>query len=326
MKKERIREDSVKYFVFRNSTSDIESSQTKKNYKRWSTYFADFCKTEGITTCTFKQNPEGIVKEYSDFLLQKGCSPHTIHSYIAPVCKSVGLNMKEIDKPRRTARTIVRGRDLDRNVRGKLEEEDAKFKNSVDFQKIVGVRRAELSKFAKKDLLYDKEVGMYCLHLYRGKGGKEQYQYILPKYNQDILRMFKAIDGADGKFVRKDELGPHINYHKMRADVAKEAYEYYKSELSDPDKRAAMFEKLRKHYLQMHRNGSDGLSERDKRHYEKFCREIELNDTYKLRGEVRANAIKHGQPVEYDRLAMSCVSVFHLSHWRNDVTAKNYLS
>ena len=45
---------------------------------------------------------------------------------------------------------------------------------------------------------------------------------------------------------------------------------------------------------------------------------------YKLRGKNREKALKDGLAVEYDRLAVFAVSVFHLSHWRLD-TLTNYL-
>lgn len=46
---------------------------------------------------------------------------------------------------------------------------------------------------------------------------------------------------------------------------------------------------------------------------------------YKLRGENRQKAIEQGKETEYNRLALMMVSVFHLSHWRLDVTVTNYL-
>lgn len=36
-------------------------------------------------------------------------------------------------------------------------------------------------------------------------------------------------------------------------------------------------------------------------------------------------AIRKGLLTEYNRLALMAVSVFHLSHWRLDVTVSNYL-
>ncbi len=36
-------------------------------------------------------------------------------------------------------------------------------------------------------------------------------------------------------------------------------------------------------------------------------------------------AEQHGLPVSYDRLAAMAVSIYHLAHWRLDVTIDNYL-
>ncbi|MEG2200131.1 MAG: hypothetical protein RRY25_07600, partial [Anaerovorax sp.] len=46
---------------------------------------------------------------------------------------------------------------------------------------------------------------------------------------------------------------------------------------------------------------------------------------YHLRGKNRELAVEAGFPVAYDRLALMAVSVFHLSHWRADVTVDNYI-
>ena len=35
--------------------------------------------------------------------------------------------------------------------------------------------------------------------------------------------------------------------------------------------------------------------------------------------------LQRGRPTGYDRLALCCVSVFSLSHWRNEVTVKHYM-
>lgn len=46
---------------------------------------------------------------------------------------------------------------------------------------------------------------------------------------------------------------------------------------------------------------------------------------YVLNGTNRQVALERGVPTEYDRLALMCVSVFALSHWRNGVTVKYYM-
>lgn len=327
MRRERIREDTIKYYVYKTSIQDTESSQTKHNYRKWSEYFADYCRQNGITTRTFKLNPMESIEGYRDELIRRGYSAHTIHTYLAPVCKAGNINMKDIEKPQRSARTIKRGRDPMRNMRGQQEEQSDKYKRSVEFQQIVGLRRDEIPKITKGDLVYDKEKQMYCVHLLKGKGGKEQYQYILPQYNRDIERMYNELKEPGSRFVHKKEMGPHIDYHKMRAELAKESYKYYCSILTTSEKRNEMIEKLKNHYFNMNKGALEGTNAtKFRKHYNKFCEQIEKTEPYKLRGEVRANALKHGMPVEYDRLALSCVSVFHLSHWRNDVTAKNYMS
>ena len=49
-----------------------------------------------------------------------------------------------------------------------------------------------------------------------------------------------------------------------------------------------------------------------------------IKGVYKLRGKNREKALKYGLAVEYDRLAVFAVCVFHLIHLRLD-TLTNYL-
>ena len=44
-----------------------------------------------------------------------------------------------------------------------------------------------------------------------------------------------------------------------------------------------------------------------------------------LRGLNRKFAQEHNLPTAYNRLTLMAVSVFHLSHWRLDVTVCNYI-
>lgn len=50
-----------------------------------------------------------------------------------------------------------------------------------------------------------------------------------------------------------------------------------------------------------------------------------VEGNYYIRDNNHRLALAHGLLVKYDRLALMAVSVFHLSHWRNDVTVANYL-
>ena len=51
----------------------------------------------------------------------------------------------------------------------------------------------------------------------------------------------------------------------------------------------------------------------------------QIDGIYYLRGLNRKLALEHNLPVAYNRLALMAVSVFHLSHWRLDVTVCNYI-
>ena len=57
----------------------------------------------------------------------------------------------------------------------------------------------------------------------------------------------------------------------------------------------------------------------------RFLHDIMNEEPYRLRGENRQKAIEQDKETEYNRLALMMVSVFHLSHWRLDVTVTNYL-
>ena len=54
--------------------------------------------------------------------------------------------------------------------------------------------------------------------------------------------------------------------------------------------------------------------------------EREMDDRpYRLRGDNMTKALASGSSTEYNRLALMCVSVMHLAHWRLDVTVTNYV-
>jgi hypothetical protein len=134
----------------------------------------------------------------------------------------------------------------------------------------------------------------------------------------------KIFDAAEpGKRVlAPEELKNHISYHSLRAEVAKEAYEYYKG-LIDKGGREKLINELSERFKALH-NRKGECSEKA---YEKFMNEITKNDyRYMLRGETKKLAIENGKETVLDRTAVMAVSVFHLSHWRENVAVDNYLS
>lgn len=106
--------------------------------------------------------------------------------------------------------------------------------------------------------------------------------------------------------------------HGLRAEQARKAYSYYAERLKrEPSYKHTCRKELALRYKTMHTA--------EKSTNQRFLRDI-MNDTpYVLRGKNREKAVAQGKTVTYNRLAMMMVSVFHLSHWRFDVTSVNYL-
>ena len=59
---------------------------------------------------------------------------------------------------------------------------------------------------------------------------------------------------------------------------------------------------------------------------EKYISELTgFGGRYICRGGNAEALREQGREVSFDRLCLMAVSVFHLSHWRSDVTVKNYM-
>lgn len=85
------------------------------------------------------------IQDYSDYLQEKLLTASTIHSYLAPVCLGAGVNMKTIKKPIRHTSDYTRGRS-NKSVVKSTDLDDIEWSYLVEFQKRVGLRRAELKK------------------------------------------------------------------------------------------------------------------------------------------------------------------------------------
>ena len=266
-----------------------------------------------------KDNVLQIIQEYEKWLSDQCYTPSTIHAYLVPVCKGFSIDLSNINKPKRTAGHLKRSRDDSANQQGKREAECERFKRLVDTQKALGLRRRELSKLTGKDLV-ENEKGLF-VRVKRGKGGKFQFQKILPKHEDSIRSVWRSV-GPDQKVFSAAEMKNKIDLHSMRAVLAKEAYDYYEERISnDPVFTADLKQELCDRYL----NDSKKCKNLDD--LNRWRKQMVDNDRiYKMRGENKENAIAHHRPTEYNRLAMTAVSVLHLSHWRLDVTSVNYLA
>ena len=178
----------------------------------------------------------------------------------------------------------------------------------------MGIRRDELKNLRGSDFVTD-ESGYPCVRVRQGKGGKMTLQRILP---EDVDFVSSYFDGTENKVFTEEEMNNQIDYHAMRAVQAFKAYNFYLEKIeTEPEYRKTLEEEIIKRW---NKYNIDKTTKKP-RPFDKN----EIIKKYFVRGDNKKLAIENGLPVSYDKLAVMAVSVFHLSHWRNDVTVANYI-
>ena len=307
---------SIQSTLIELALKGITDNQTVTAYKKDCKLFAAYCKEQGVKRPDQLQGKEKeLLHGYEKELEAAGYSPATIHRRLAAPCKGIGVNMSEIEKPKRTSGKITRSRNEKANRQGKKEATEERYSRLVTFQKAVGIRRAELSRLSATDLTTD-ESGYLCVYVAKGKGGKRQLQRLLPEDEETVIEIFQNADPKQ-KLFSKEEMQNKIDLHGLRREHAQKAYKYYADRLkNEPGYKYQLRKELAARYREFHRSGDSN---------KRFLHDIMNEEPYKLRGENRQKAIEQGKETEYNRLALMMVSVFHLSHWRFDVTVTNYL-
>lgn len=322
------REGNLRYTLTQEAIAGLSDNQTIRTYKRGCRDFSEWVRdTYGINRASAIRGQVYVIQRYADHLQERGYSAYTIHTYLAPVCKSLGVHMDEISKPERRVETISRGRMESANLQGKREACKAQYSRLVAFQGAVGIRRAELGKLTAGDVV-EQSDGFLYVHVRQGKGGKEQWQRVLPENRSVVLAAVDRLRPADRIF-KPAELRNKIDLHALRAENAKKAYQYYSSKITaDPGYRVQLLKEL----IARFDKSNQKLREADPCKYaarrSRFLADLgagKQDYAYRLRGESAVVARTKYLPEIYDRVALMAVSVFHLSHWRNDVTIKNYL-
>lgn len=322
------RPNSLGYTMTRNALSEksrdpahaISDRDTKKTYKTSIKRFCTWTKEQNYTREEVLDNPQPYLQKYADNLKARGLSAATIHTYIAPCCKGLNIPMQHISKPDRAIRDITRSRG-GKNPRGRKDAEKPEYARLVAFQSAVGLRRAELAHLKGEDLRI-KDGKMYVV-VAQGKGGKMQWQRILPRDAGIVAETFKGI-GKDERVFSVDEMKNRIDLHGMRAAHARECYDYYLTRIKqEPDYRSQLQEDLKAYFREHH----DPNGELDQAAYNRFCLDMSRNQgIYQMRGEAKKLAEANDRPTNYDRVGLMATSVFHLAHWRLDVSIINYLS
>ena len=290
-------------------------TQTEKQYRNHAIKFANWCKEQ--YGCRTLDECSAHIQDSADFLVVQGRSPSTIHTYLAGICRICGVPLADIQKPIR----VVAENTRSRGMKAVDERKDAGREASprlYDFAVIVGIRRNEYLHLTPDDLVFD-DFGHPCVLVRKGKDGKRQLQRILP----DELPAIKAVfdNPADaGHLFPKAEINNKIDLHHLRALRAQKMYRYYLDKIeNEHGYRAQLINEIR------HVWEHDDEARKENGYKAKRWSDMKVTGNYILRGNNRKLAKKHGLPLQYDRLALLAVSIFHLSHWRHDVTVANYL-
>lgn len=319
MKEEK--EKALKYELGKGNPiiTELPNNKTKKQYTKHIDLFCTWAADQGMKRRSQLIRLYGTmtaaVQSYADYLIGKGYTASTIHSYLAGVCRATGISLSEIEKPKRTTSENTRSRTAEgRNRRADQEERSGRFDRLLDFQRAVGIRRNEIVRLTGSDFVYD-ESGQPCVYVRKGKGGKPQLQVIFPE-DANLIRGYFQGKAPDERIFSESEMKNHLDLHGIRHEHAKDCYTYYAS-LSAAE-REELIDRLKARYIRFHKGPAK---------VEKWISQIDKDGgRYRLRGATKAHAIEKGLPVVYDRLALLATSVFHLSHWRLDVTIGNYLT
>ncbi|MBQ9849143.1 MAG: site-specific integrase [Clostridia bacterium] len=293
-----------------------KSFGTQKNYRKWLDAYIKYCREHH--NCKTHDECFMHIQDYADYLQGK-YSASTIHSYLAAVCGFYNVPMDLIAKPiRHTAEYTKSRSDNGKTIRADNNPDNPHYERSVSFQRVVGIRASELAKLEGRDLVTD-ESGHLCVFVKNGKGGKDSLQRILPEDEVFVSEYFNV--GKKEKVFQPIELSNSIDYHHVRADNAKRCYEYYLNRINTEEGYAEkLADEIRLRWkLYCTKRLKDGTIV-----HKPFDEKL-IKGTYKTRGKNKQLAIEYGLPTEYNNLALAAVSIFHLAHWRNNVTVQSYL-
>lgn len=276
-----------------------EQGSLNDTYKTRIDVYFKWAKEHGLKYATVEQVVESI-PDYISYRSQKW-SASTIHTDVAALCKACSVSMS--DYP-----TLYRGQPTKGRIDARNDRTEANAR-VIAFAQCVGIRKDEYRALRGSDYITRGDDAFVVVR--KGKGGKRQEQYIQPE-DRDFVRSY--FDGTENYIFSKAEMKAcqHANLHGIRRDLAQKNYQRYCQELTTPEAREHMKDRLQE------------VFDRNPQKAGRFNRDM-MDKPYTTRGKVRNELIALHKPITYDRLALMAVSVFHLAHYREDVTVKNYM-
>ena len=303
---ERLMNDARKFYM--RYTNDITRKTFEKNYLKFIKYCRD------THNCKTKEEMSEHIQEYADFLTyNKKYSASTIHLYLSGICLyHDDIPLSSIRKPIRHISEYKRGRAGARTIeRNRNDLNNPKFSHLVDFQRVVGLRRAELKRLTGDCLIHD-EIGWGIL-VKSGKGGKRHIQRIFIKEDIELVKKYFEGKKPDERIFKPKEFDNDLNLHYLRAKNSQRYYDYYVAELKDPKRKEELIRALIYTYELPGKNGR-------KKHFNQKL----IEGKYRYRGANLEKAKELGLPTEYERLPALLTNVFQLAHNRISVGCQSY--
>ncbi len=327
--------DKLEYEMRRHINSRQRHNPTRRQYKGHAVRYINYLKANNITPKMAAKAPVQCIQQYYDHLMSdtsvKPLSSATARTYISCVCGHYGFSMAQIKKKKRgilESKKVQKGMDKEKqekvNIQGQKDAEDPRYQRLLAFQQRAGLRRAELEALTRRNFKAD-ESGEICIEVLKGKGGKKQLQRILPEDFNFIREYFGVSSNSTEMLFTAEEKANEVDLHTIRASHARSSYKYYKNLFEmKPTARAELQAQLLDRFFAD--NKSYQLTTDPKKKQKKLEAYIkDMTGEYKIRGDSKIVADAFGREHIYDRLALMAVSVFHLAHWRNDVTVRHYM-
>lgn len=307
-----------------NAHCATKSNYTRRNYLRACAKFDTWRKEAGLSNRMVRSDPRSAAEKWRDALQAEGYAVSTIHTSIAGIGCGLGFDMTGIAHHGTSEDKRKSLGDSERSRAARVKPRNADI---VRFQEMVGGRRAAISRLKGSDFVID-ESGYPCIKFTKDKGGKTQLQRISDS-DVDAVRSYFERVGPDELLFQK--IDKDLDLHGIRAVRARAEYLRYEKQCSEAEGRAEMRRQLWARYTDPEIGCAAYLKAKEAGDRKRMQRlqylfEQEMAEgRYHLRGANRRVALKLGLPTSYDRLSLCAVSVFALSHWRNEISVKSYM-
>ena len=257
----------------------------------------------------------------------RACAATSVEQYSKGVAVALGVKWTDLGSPRPSITSKTRSTGI--NARANAARQSAQNTSAVRFCELVGSRRGVTERLTGKDW-FQSSTGQWGVSLMRDKHGKNNFHVIAPEHVEEVASYFAGKGPNDLIFGKIDS---HVDTHGIRAEHARSELARYTELCKSPSYRA----ELRAHLIARFTDPVYGnatylakMAKGDKvgaqRVLKSFCWNALDNRTpYSLRGANRVAAITNNRPLDYDRLALTAVSVFCVDHWRNSTTIEYYI-